>query len=270
MSLFRELNSFIRNIYSLRAVIIELAKRDFKSQYASSLLGIVWVYLQPLLFIVVIYSVFSYGFRTKPVTDDTPYSVWLISGMIAWLFFASNLSSCSNIINQYSFLVKKVNFSLSVLPLVKLLSTYIPHISFIFITILIAIYNEVYPSLYALQIFYYLFAMSTLLIGINWLTSSTNVFIPDVSKLVTLIVQFGFWLTPIFWNKDQIPVDYHWVINLNPMAYIVNGYRDSLINNIGFWDRPTETAYFWITCLTLCVLGATVFKHLKPHFAEVI
>ena len=270
MNLLKDLNSFLRNIYALRSVIIELARRDFKSQYASSLLGVVWVYLQPLLFIAVIYAVFSFGFRARPVTDDIPYSVWLVSGMVAWLFFAANLSSCSNIVNQYSFLVKKVDFSLGVLPLVKLLSNYVPHFVFVCITMLIAIYNGLYPGLYALQLLYYLFAMSMLLLGINWLTSSTNVFIPDVSKFVALVVQFGFWMTPIFWNKDQLPADYHWIIDLNPMSYIVNGYRDSLIYNIGFWERPVESAYFWTICITLGVLGAVVFKHLKPHFAEVI
>lgn len=270
MNVLTDIKFFLINIFSLRSIIIELAKRDFKSQYASSLLGIIWVYLQPLVFIVVIYLVFSIGFRVKPSTDDVPYSVWLISGMIGWLFFSTNLSSGPGIINQYSYMVKKVDFRLSILPLVKLLSTLIPHIVFICISILIAAYNGFYPSFFTLQIFYYLFAMSSLILGINWLTSSANVFIPDVSKVIALVVQFGLWLTPIFWSKEQVPGNYHWMIDLNPMTYIVSGYRDSLIHKIGFWEKPIETVYFWLICLTLCALGAIVFKRLRPHFAEVI
>ena len=251
-------------------MIIELAKRDFKTQYTGSLLGVIWVYLQPLLYILVIYAVFSFGFRSRPATNDAPYSVWLISGMIPWLFFSANLSTGATIINQYSFLVKKINFSLSILPIVKLLSTLVPHVVFIFITALVAMYNGIYPDIYFLQIGYYIFAMCILLTGINWLTSSANVFIPDVAKFVSLVVQFGFWLTPIFWNKDQLPERYQWIITLNPMSYIVNGYRDSIINKTGFWERPDDTIVFWLICIFFCLAGATAFKRLKPHFAEVI
>ncbi len=261
---------FLKNIFIKRGILLELAKRDFKRQYTSTFLGVLWLYIQPLMFIGVIYTVFSLGFRVSPADSNVPFSVWLISGMIAWQFFANNILAGSEIVKQYAFLVKKVDFSLSILPLVKLLSTYIPHAVFILLAIVITLYNGIRPSLYILQVAYYLIAMSLLLTGINWLTSSTNLFIPDVSKLVALLTQFGFWLTPIFWNHQNVPERFHWIINLNPMTYIVNGYRDSLIYQVGFWDKPVETIYFWAVCIFFCLVGAIVFKRLRPHFAEVV
>jgi lipopolysaccharide transport system permease protein/teichoic acid transport system permease protein len=173
-------------------------------------------------------------------------------------------------VTQYSFLVKKIDFNLSILPIVKVLSGLPPHLTFVVIAIGLAAFNGIYPSLYTFQLTYYFSAMCILVMSVGWLTSSINLFIPDVAKIVQLIVQFGFWLTPVFWDVSQVPEKYHWIINANPMFYVVNGYRDSIIYNIGFWEHPEETLYFWSVTLVLCLLGARVYSRLRPHFAEVI
>jgi lipopolysaccharide transport system permease protein/teichoic acid transport system permease protein len=131
-------------------------------------------------------------------------------------------------------------------------------------------FNGIYPSLYLLQLIYYFGAMVALLMGIGWLTSSTNIFVSDVSKLIGVVVTFGFWLTPVFWDISRIPEKYHWVIQLNPAAYIVQGYRDSIIHHIGFWEKPYQTLYYWILTFVMLKAGITVFRKLKPHFAEVV
>ncbi len=268
--MIKRTKSFFSAIYDKRSILYELAKRDFQQQYMGSYLGFVWVYLQPLLFITVLYLVFTFGFRSGSSSEGVPFAVYLISGMIAWFYIAENLNAGANVIRQHSFLLKKVDFRLSLLPIVKLLSSSIPHIFFIMIAILVAGLNGIYPTFYTFQVLYYFGAMVALLLGLSWLTSSTNIFVPDVSKIVSVIVTFGFWLTPIFWNISKIPEQYQWVIKLNPANYIVQGYRDSIIAHIGFWEKPYEALYFWtVTGITLW-LGITVFKKLRPHFAEVV
>jgi ABC-type polysaccharide/polyol phosphate export permease len=126
------------------------------------------------------------------------------------------------------------------------------------------------PGVYTLQLIYYLAAMFFLLLGLGWITSSTSIFVQDVSNIVMIITQFGFWLTPIIWNITRIPEKYRWIIKLNPMCYIVNGYRDSLIYKIPFWSKPYETIYFWFFTLMVLLIGVVVFRRLKPHFGEVI
>jgi len=268
--MIKRTQSFFLAIYDKRSILYELAKRDFQQQYMGSYLGFVWVYLQPLLFITVLYLVFTFGFRSGSSSEGVPFAVYLISGMIAWFYIAENLNAGANVIRQHSFLLKKVDFRLSMLPIVKLLSSSIPHIFFIMIAILVAGLNGIYPTFYTFQVLYYFGAMVALLLGLSWLSSSTNIFVPDVSKIVSVIVTFGFWLTPIFWNISKIPEQYQWIIKLNPANYIVQGYRDSIIAHIGFWEKPYEALYFWtVTGITLW-LGITVFKKLRPHFAEVV
>ncbi len=267
--MFLKAKNFIKDIYDKRSILYELAKRDFQRQYMGSYLGFVWVYLQPLLFISILYVVFTYGFRTGSSADGVPFAVHLVSGMIAWFYIAGNLNAGVGVIKSHSFLLKKVDFRLSLLPIVKLISSFAPHLFFIFIAVLISMFNGIYPSVYLLQLAYYFIAMLALLLGISWLTSSTNLFVPDISKLINLIVTFGFWLTPIFWDISRIPEKYRWVVELNPATYIVEGYRDSIVNHIGFWEKPFQTLYYWVFTALVLYFGIRVFQKLRPHFAEV-
>ena len=258
---------FLQDIYMKRSILYELTKRDFQRQYMGSYLGFVWVYLQPLLFVSVLYFIFTMGFKSGGSSHNVPFVVYLLVGIIAWFFIAENLNSGAAIIRQHAYLLKKVDFRLSMLPVVKLMSSSIPHFFFILIAIFVAMVNGIYPTLYIFQLIYYFIAMATLLLGISWLTSSTNVFVPDVGKLIGVIVTFGFWLTPIFWDLSKVPEQYQWIVKLNPAVYIIEGYRDSIINHIGFWEKPYDALYFWTFSGIILWSGITEFKNLRPHFA---
>ena len=146
----------------------------------------------------------------------------------------------------------------------------VSHFILILIVLIIACFNRVYPSLYWIQIIYYVLSMSLLLLGLEWTVSSVNVFVKDTAKFVSILVQFGFWVTPLFWSIEIVPAKYQFLIKMNPMFYIVSGYRDSILFGTGFWERPYLTLYFWGICLLLLASGAIFFKRLRPHFAQVI
>jgi len=228
-----------------------------------------WNFIQPIVFIFILWFVLNIGFNLKRI-ENTNHIFWLISGMICWLHFSDVFSSSTQIIQQYSFLIKKMDLSLGILPIARLLSASINHFIFIFLTVFFGLLMEVSPSFCFLQIFYYTFALQVLLLGLCWLASSTSIFIKDVNNIVTIIVQFGFWITPVFWSIDNVPQNYQWIIKLNPLHYLVTGYRDSLIYQIPFWQKPLETIYFWVFSLIILFIGAVVFRKLRPHFAEVI
>jgi len=264
-----ETKTFILDLVQKRAIIFELAKRDFQQQYQGSYLGFIWMFLQPLLFFLVLYVIFTFGFRSAG-TGDMPFELYLISGMIAWMFFGGTFSSLTGVVKNHAFLVKKVDFRLSVLPIIKILSNLPAHVFLLAVAIALCWYRGYAPSLYTLQIIYYLLAMLLLLLGLGWLTSSSSIFIKDISNIVAVFVQFGFWLTPIFWNISMIPSKYQWIFELNPMFYIITGYRDSLISHTPFWYRWEDGIFFWSVALFFLLIGITTFRKLKPHFAEVI
>lgn len=269
MNFVKEIKNFYKEILDKKTLIFNLIKRDFKQRYSGTYLGIFWIYFQPLMYISVLYVVFTYGFRSGP-RGGVPLSSYLVAGMIPWMFFSENLNGSSNIIKQYSYLVKKINFRLSIMPIVRLFSSLIVHIVFIIIAMIIVFLNGKSIDIYFLQVFYYTFAMVSLLFGISLITSSLNLFLPDTAKLVSVLTQFGFWLTPILWDIHKIPAEYRWLINLNPVAYIVEGYRDSLLYSRFFTEHLWQGIYFWVVTIATILIGSIVFRKLRPHFAEVV
>jgi lipopolysaccharide transport system permease protein len=263
------IHAFLDDIWASRGVIYSLARRDFRNSYMGSYLGFIWVFLQPLLFIGVLYFVFTSGLKASSA-GAVPFSLYLVCGMVPWLYFVENFSRNTSVILAHGYLVTKVDFRLSLLPIVTLLSSLPPHLMFIGFAVAVCWLNGYPPGLYALQILYYLVAMLALLLGLGWLTSSTNVFVRDVAKVVAVFTQFGFWLTPVFWTIDSMPAAFHFWIKLNPAYYFVSGYRDALIYHVWFWERPVETLYYWGMTLSVLVLGMFVFRNLRPHIAEVI
>ena len=261
---------FVKDMVRLKGVIYELAKRDYQQQNQGSYLGFVWNYLQPLLFIGVLYMVFTLGFRHGAMHEGLSFGLYLLSGMICWLYFAGNLTSITGVITSYSFLVKKVDFRLSILPFVKLLSSFLPHVVLIIFLLVAAELNGYRPGLHSLQFVYYYLCMATLLTGLGWITSATSLFVKDVRNLIAIVTQFGLWMTPIFWNISQVPSQYHWIVKINPAYYLVSGYRDSISGGRFFWERMDESLLFWTVNLILMVLGVVVYRRLKPHFAEVM
>ena len=123
-----------------------------------------------------------------------------------------------------------------------------------------------------LQMLYYTFAMMILLLGLIYATSAIVVFFKDLGQIINIILQIGVWMTPIMWNIDGMELNpiLITILKLNPMYYIVAGYRDSLINKAGFWEQPGMTIYYWILTIVLFIIGTKIFKKLKPHFADVL
>ncbi len=271
IKIVKEMFSFIREIYEMRYLIYELVKRDFKSRYMGSMLGLFWAILQPLLMNAIMWFVFTFGLKVGRGPMGVPFICYLFTGMLAWSYFSDSFTGSTNVITEYSFLVKKINFRLSILPIVKLLSSGIIEVIFFIIVIFILAVNGIYPSLWWLQIIYYLAAMMLLSLGLSWITSAMNVFVKDVGYVVSILLQFGFWMTPIFWDVNVLPAKWHIFVKLNPMAYIVNGFRESFLMQKPFWHGDLfSIIWFWGVTITALLAGIIVFKRLRPHFADVI
>lgn len=260
----------MKHVTENRDLLYVLIRNDFKKQYLGSYFGLVWAFLQPVIFMLVIWFVFEAGLRALSPSGDTPFFLWLTSAMIPWFFLASSLSSGTNAVVGNAFLVKKVAFRVSVLPIVQIGSTLIIHLGLLSFLIVLLIAYGFYPSFYWLQTFYYLFASMILLLGLTWLSSALRVFIKDISNFVVVILQMGFWFTPIFWSIEKVPEAYQFLVKLNPAYYITNGYRETFLEQRWFWESPEEMLVFWIVALSCFLLGAVVFKRLRIHFGDVI
>lgn len=260
---------FLLNGWRSRQLVTQLVARDFKSRYLGSYLGLIWAFINPMVTILVFWFVFQVGFKSKPV-GEYPFVLWLTTAFVPWFFFSDGMTSAGNSIVEYSYLVKKVSFRVSMLPIVKIISALLIHLFFIGILFLSFGLYGYPPDRYSLQILYYLTAMLVLLLGVGWLTSSLTVFLKDVSQINAVLLQLGFWMTPIFWDLNILPEKYHFFIKLNPVFYLTEGYRNTFIHKIWFWEHPLSMLYFWTFSLIVLIGGALLFRGLKPHFADVL
>lgn len=254
-------------IVSNRAVFAELSSRDIKYKYFSTIGGTLWLILDPILFVALLWLIFS-NFKSGPNTD-VPFLAYLATGFCLWQLFSTILSGGTNSIKQYSFLVTKINFPIFLIPMVKVCSALI--INFIFLGVIFILLSilGITPTVKWGLALYYQFSVSILSLGLIYITSSINIFIKDMTEIVNIVVRFGFWLTPIFWSIDRIPEKAVEILKYNPMFYIVEGFREALLPNYSRLEL-SDHIYFWGFTISIFILGTIIFKKLKPYFAEVL
>ena len=263
-------------LFQNRKLIFNLAKNDFKTQFAGSYLGIIWAFVQPVVTVLVYWFVFEKGLKAGGINTragiQVPFVMWLVAGIVPWFFFQDALNGGTNALVQYSYLVKKVVFKISILPIVKVISALFVHFFFIAFTLILYSCYRYYPDLYTLQIFYYTLCMVVFVLGLVYITCSIVVFFKDLTQIINIVLQIVIWMTPIMWNIDAMDLNptLITIFKLNPMYYIVAGYRDALINKVWFWENMPLTIYFWIVAAVLFGLGNIVFRRLKVHFADVL
>lgn len=262
----------MKDIIKCYNLIFNLAKSDFKKRFVGSYFGIIWMFVQPLATVLVYTLIFQVGFRATPPIADIPYVLWLIPGIIPWFYFQDSVIQGTNVLYEYNFLVKKVVFNVSMLPVVKLVSSFFAHIFFVIILFVIFLIARVPITLKSFFVIYFSFALSVFSLAIIYITSAINVFFKDMSQIVTILLQFGIWMAPIMYDESLFAGRsqlIYFLLRFNPIYYIVKGYRYSMIGE-QFPNFIILTIYFWAFTILLFIIGKSTFNKLKPHFADVL
>lgn len=266
----------VKEIFDSRKIIWKLSKNDFKKRYAGSYLGKVWAFIQPVVTVVMYWIVFDKIMQTKAQLVaggvDVPYVLYLTAGLVPWFFFQEALTGGTNALIEYNYLVKKVVFNIRILPVIKMISAIFTHVFFALILVIIAIMYGYMPSLYMLQIVYYTFCTFVLTLGAIYATSAVVVFFKDLQQIINIGLQLGMWATPILWDIGMLSGNptVTTLLKINPLCYIVMGYRGSIYGEKWFFDDIWYTLYFWAFTFLLFIAGTTIFNRLKVHFADVM
>lgn len=259
-----------KDFYKSRKLLWSLSKNDFKTKYAGSYLGIIWAFIQPIITVCVYWFVFSVGLRAGSPSKVVPYAHWMVCGLVPWFFFSDALMGGTNVLLEYSYLVKKIVFKIDILPGVKMISALFVHLFFIFFMLIMYAVSGFFPDWYDLQLIYYSFCTFVFVLALTYTTCSVVVFFRDLTQIINIVLQVGIWMTPIMWNINIIPKGLVWIFQLNPFMYIVQGYRDSMIDKIGIFARAGQGLYFWCVIIVIFTIGAKLFKRLETHFADVL
>lgn len=266
--------SLMKEIFKKRKLIWDLAKSDFRKRFVGSYFGVIWMFIQPIATVLVYFFVFQLGLKSTSPVENVAYVIWLVPGIVPWFYFSEALNGISGCLQEYHYLVKKVVFRVEILPVIKLLSCLLVHGFFVLIMLAVCLLYRMTPLLTWIQVVYYTFAASILILGLGFLTSAVQVFFKDMAQIIGICLQFGMWLTPIMYHEslfsDMGMNGVARMLKLNPFYYITTGYRDSLLTGNWFWERPMLSLYYWAVTITVLLVGLKVFKRLRPHFSDVL
>lgn len=260
-------------LWQSRHLIWKLAKNDFKKRYAGSYLGAFWAMAQPVVTVGMYYVVFDVimGGNASRTAADVPFVLFLTAGLVPWFFFSEALNHGTNALREYDYLVKKVVFKISILPIIKIIAATFIHVFFVFVLLIVAAVYGYYPSVYTIQLVYYSACLFIFVLALCYTTCAVVVFFKDLAQIINIALQIGMWATPILWDINTL-TNSKWVtlLKLNPLVYIVNGYRSAIYERQWFFEDFFSTMYFWIVTVVLFGIGALIFKRLKVHFADVL
>ena len=261
----------IFNIIKNRELIASLVRREIVGKYRGSFLGILWSFLNPLFFLIVYTLVFSKILRVRfgSVEDSSVYGLYLFSGMVPWLAFSEAVGRSPGIIHANVNLIKKTIFPTEILPLVSTLSAFIHSlfgIAILIIGIILIGNHVIYMTIFLLPMIIIPQILFTL--GLSWFLSSIGVFIRDALEVTRIILTAWMFLTPIVYPLETIPEKFRILMLFNPMATIVEGYRDILLRG----QFPEWGPFAGVTFIgaLFAVLGYAWFMKTKKTFADVV
>lgn len=261
---------FIRGLYRERRTIRALASRQILSRYSGTLFRGAWELLHPVVTILLYWFIFSVAFKAKG-PEGIPFIVYFITGILPWMFFADGINNGAQGVVSHSFLVKKMVFRSELLPFVYLAAGGLTHGLLMSLASGVLIANGVQVSWHWLQLAYYFLTLCSLMLGLQWLLSALTVFHRDLGQAVTMGLNVWFWSTPVVWvAKGLVPPEYQWFLFINPLYYIIEGYRASLLYHEPLWRNWQQGLYVWGLLIVLAAVGSQVFRRLKPHFGDVL
>jgi lipopolysaccharide transport system permease protein len=260
----------IRNIHkrrdfeNYRDLIFLLVQKELKVRYKNKFLGYLWSIASPLASALVYFVAFK--IVMKVMVPD--YPLVLIAGLFPWQWFGNSVGSSPSFFLTNSWIIKKVNFPTNLLPLCSILNHMIHYvISIPVIVVFLFIYNRA-PSitwLYGVPLL--LIIQFTTLYGIGLIFASVNLFFRDIERLVNILMQFLFFLTPILYVPEMIPEGYRKIILFNPASPLIISWKELFLSGK---IEPQYVLVSFLYSIFFLVLGLFVHRKLSWRFAEIV
>lgn len=248
---------------------IHMACKDIKKQYSGTFLGALWPVIKNCIFVFAYWFTIAVGLKgTSSV--EYPYMVWLTVGLVPWFFIRDTLVPAAKSIRSNKYLVTKMVYPVSTIPTFKVISGFISSFMFLAIMFVICAVYKIYPSIHWLQIIYYAFAAIMLLIAISLTTSALVVVSRDIEFLLNSIIVLIFWISPILWPIGNVSGNLAFIVKLNPFFYIIEGFRESILDHVWFWQSPVLALYFWGVVLIMMAIGIFIHGKLRDYFADIL
>jgi ABC-2 type transport system permease protein len=260
------LATFYHRRWLLRYFIHRQVTRSYKKSY----LGFAWAILGPLIWVFFLSLIFSkiVGLRFRIVEGDPTlnFGLYLYCGLLPFMAFSEALTKGLNSIRSSSGLVEKVVFPLELLPFTSVITSLIDKLFGVgaLLIVLLVLEHQLHWTVILLPLV--VVVQLLFVLGLTYIMAVAGTYVPDISEVVRPVVRGMFFVTPILWPAERLPEYLSWIVDYNPLAYLVEAYRRVIL--YGELPGGMATVYFTLFSAALFAVGFTMFVRLKRGFAD--
>jgi ABC-type polysaccharide/polyol phosphate export permease len=261
---------FLQNLIERRALLFQMVRRDFQKRFVGSAAGWVWGVIHPLVLLFAWTFVFDWCLKVRlgerEVTQN--YPLYLFAGFLPWLLFQDTVQRSATSLVEQADLIRKTVFPSEVAPVAVFLSSLMHHaIGLALVVAAIALWLNHFGVMVVFLPLYIVF-LGLFAVGVGWIAAAFQVYLRDTAQVLTILLTLWFWITPIFIPERQYPGRLRFLIDANPMAYIVRAYRERLLTyRLPDWQ---ELAVVGLSGISVFFIGGLCFRFLKRGFADVL
>ncbi|MEF7439061.1 ABC transporter permease [Paenibacillus lautus] len=254
----------LQEVYRYRQMLKSMVLTDLRTRYKGSVLGFLWTFINPLLMLVIYSLVFSSIMRMN--IDN--YPMFLFVAILPWIFFSTSLQSSAAVVLRNNSLVKKIYFPREILPISVVIGGVINYLFGLVILIpaLLIFGVKISHAILLFPIVLIIHAFITL--GLSFVVASINIFFRDLEHILSFLLQFLFYLTPIIFSLDYIPEKFQYLFKLNPLSYIIEAYRDIFF--YGVLPQMDKLGLYALVSILILIGGWFIYHILQRKFAEEI
>ncbi|MFP3125343.1 ABC transporter permease [Ectobacillus funiculus] len=254
----------VKSFYLIRRLSLYQLKITNNNNY----LGMLWEIINPLIQLSIYWFVFGFGIRGGKGVDGVPFVYWLSAGLLVWFFLNAAIPQSSKSIYTRLGIISKMNFPMSVIPSHVILSILYQHLALLAVITIGFLLTGQGISLHYLQLPYYIFAAVMFVFSLSLITSTLTTVVRDIQMIVQSVMRMMLYLTPILWTPEKFSPKLQMLMKLNPMYYIVEGYRYALLGTGWFFEEGTYTLYFWVVVLVMLCIGSALHIKFRRYFVD--
>jgi len=255
----------VREIWEHRELLYFLVWRDLKARYKQTILGILWVILQPLM-MTLVFTIFL-GRLVRVQTGTTPYPLFLYAGLLPWTFFSNAVSSGSYSLLASAQMITKVYLPRLVIPAAAVTVRLSDFLVASAVLIVLMFYYGIYPGWQILLLPALVLEIALLALALSALLSALNVKYRDTGTALPVMLQLWMFASPIVYPRNYVPARWEWAYQVNPLTGIIEGFRSTFL---GLPINRQGLAISWLVTIALLVFSMFVFRHLEDDFADVV
>jgi len=249
-----------------------MVQRQMARTYQASYLGLLWAFLGPLLMVALLTLIFSelIGIKFREVTGNSSlnFGLYLYCGLLPFLAYSQALSRGVNVVRRNSSLVQGVVFPLEILPLTTMAASLVQNVLGVgaLLVVLVALGQQLHLTTLLLPLVLVPQILFTL--GLTYLMAVAGTYVPDIRETLRAVIRGTFFITPILWPAGRVPEEWSFLVDYNPLAVLVNAYRDLIIEG----DLPGLESALWFSLFAaaLFVVGLLLYNRVKHNFADLL